>query len=395
MAVAKSLLSEKARRFTESVIREMTRLAVQHNAVNLAQGFPDFPTPETLKKAACAAIANDKNQYAVTWGTKRLREALAKKYAAFNGMAVDPETMITVTCGATEAMIATLLAVVDPGDEVVIFEPFYENYGPDTILSGAKPRFVRLSGRDWTFDERRLARAFGPRTKAVIVNTPHNPTGKIFSREELEAVARLCRKWNALAITDEVYEHIVYDGAKHVSIATLDGMAERTITVSALSKTFSVTGWRLGYAVAPPAVAAGVRKVHDFLTVGAPHPLQEAAATQLETGEAAYRCLAREYQERREAFMACLAAADLEPVAGPPQGAYYVMTDIGKFGFPSDAEFARWMCREVGVAAVPGSSFYSRPRDGRHQVRFAFCKRIETLREAGKRLEKIKAVTLR
>jgi len=392
--VPRSFVSKKAAQFTESVIREMTRLAQQHDAINLAQGFPDFPAPLALKKAACSAIMADVNQYAVTWGTKRFRHALAAKYRAFNAMDVDPDRQITVTCGATEAMIASLLAVVDPGDEVVIFEPYYENYGPDAILSGARPRFVRLSPPDWTFDERDLARAFTKRTKAVVVNTPNNPTGKVFTRAELEAVARLCRKHDVLAVTDEVYEHILYEG-EHVSIASLDGMAERTITVSALSKTFSITGWRLGYSVAPPAIAGAVRKVHDFLTVGAPHPLQEAAATLLEEGDRPWRTLAREYGERRTAFMKCLADADLPPVGGAPAGAYYVMVDIGKFEYPNDAEFARWMCADAGVAAVPGSSFYSDPRDGRRQVRFAFCKRLETLREAGKRLRKLKAVCAR
>ncbi len=395
--MARTFVSRKAAQFTESVIREMTRIANQHGAINLAQGFPDFPAPLALKKAACAAIMADVNQYAITWGTKRFRHALARKYADFNGMRVDPDAMITVTCGATEAMIASLLAVVDPGDEVVIFEPHYENYGPDAILSGARPRFVRLlapdpstgSGQGWSFDERDLARAFTNRTKAIVVNTPNNPTGKVFTRGELGAIARLCRKWDALAVTDEVYEHILYEG-EHVSMATLDGMAERTITTSALSKTFSVTGWRLGYSVAPPKIAGAVRKVHDFLTVGAPHPLQEAAATLLEQGDRWTRPLAREYAARREVFMKCLADAGLEPVGGAPAGAYYVMVDIGRFGFDDDTEFARWMCREIGVAAVPGSSFYLDPREGRRQVRFAFCKREETLRAAGRRLRKLK-----
>ncbi len=390
----RSFVSKKAALFTESVIREMTRLANQHGAINLAQGFPDFPAPEELKRAACVAIQNDVNQYAITWGTKRLRAALAKKYAAFNRMTVDPETMVTVTCGATEAMIASLLATIDPGDEVIIFEPFYENYGPDAILSGAKPRFVRLRPPDWTFDDRELARAFGKRTRAIIVNTPNNPTGKVFTRDELSRIAALCRKHDVLAITDEVYEHIVYEG-RHVSIATLDGMSERTVTVSALSKTFCVTGWRLGFAIAPPRIAGAIRKVHDFLTVGAPHPLQEAAASLLEQGDRSYRSLAKEYGERRAVFMKCLDNAGLAPVGGAPEGAYYVMTDIAPFGYKTDTEFARWMCESIGVAAVPGSSFYRNPRDGYGQVRFAFCKKPETLRAAGERLAKMRVQSLR
>jgi aminotransferase len=309
---ARTFVSAKAARFTESVIREMTRLAQKHGAINLAQGFPDFPAPDELKEAACRAIRADVNQYAITWGTKRLREGLAKKHAA---VGADPETMITVTCGATEAMIATLLATIDPGDEVVVFEPFYENYGPDAILSGAAPRFVPLkpSATGWEIDLKALRRAFTKRTRAIIVNTPNNPTGKVFRADELEEITALCRKHDVLAVTDEVYEHIVYDGARHVPLATLPGMADRTVTISALSKTFSVTGWRLGYAIAPPRITSAIRKVHDFLTVGAPHPLQEAAAELLDRGAEVTSRLASEYRERREIFFEGLSAAGLEP----------------------------------------------------------------------------------
>ena len=384
--MSRTFVSAKAARFTESVIREMTRLANRHGAINLAQGFPDFPAPAALKDAACRAIKADVNQYATTWGTKNLREGLAAKHAA---LGVDPETMITVTCGATEAMIATLLATIDPGDEVVIFEPYYENYGPDAILSGAVPRFVKLrpTTGGWEIDVKALRRAFTKRTRAIIVNTPNNPTGKVFTADELDEIAALCRKHDVLAVTDEVYEHIVYDGARHVSLATRPGMAERTVTISALSKTFSVTGWRLGYAIAPPRLTAAIRKVHDFLTVGAPHPLQEAAAELLRKGDEVTSKLGAEYQERREVFFEGLEDAGLAPTR-KPQGAYYVLVDISGLGRGTDVACARWMVEEVGVAAVPGSSFFNRPRDGASLLRFAFCKKLDTIREAARRLSK-------
>jgi aminotransferase len=387
--VPRRYVSRKAARFTESVIREMTRLADDAGAINLAQGFPDFPAPEAIKRAACEAIRKDINQYAVTWGAPSLRQALARKYREYNGMDVHPDKNIAVTCGSTEAMISALMAVIDPGDEVVIFEPHYENYGPDVILSGATPRFVHLRPPDWRFDEKELTRAFNKRTKAIVVNTPGNPTGKVFSRGELDFIAGLCRKWDALAVTDEVYEHIVYEG-RHVSMATVDGMAERTITTSSLSKTFSVTGWRLGYCIAPEKIAGAVRKVHDFLTVGAPHPLQVAAAHLMDHPDGLFEKLSEEYRQRRDVFYPGLEAAGFRPL-GRPQGAYYVMCDISGFGFRDDVEFARWMVREVGVAAVPGSSFYADPREGQGQVRFAFCKKRETLRAAVRRLSDLPA----
>ncbi len=380
--------SQKAARFTESVIREMTRLANQHGAVNLSQGFPDFPAPAELKQAACEAIARDVNQYAITWGAKSLRDAIAAKFTRLYGVAVDPETEVTVTCGATEAMMAALLAFLDPGDEVVIFEPFYENYGPDAILSGAVPRFVRLRPPDWSFDPDELRRAFGARTRAVIVNSPNNPTGKVFGRDELLAIAALCQEHDAIAVTDEIYEHILFDDAVHVPMASLPGMRERTITINGMSKTYSVTGWRVGWILAPPGLSSAIRKVHDFLTVGAAAPLQEAGALALALPDAYYRELAAGYARRRERLLAIIEAAGFRSYR--PRGAYYVMTDIGGLGWDDDVAFARHLAREVGVAVVPGSSFYSQPRDGSRQVRFAFCKTDATFEEAERRLAKLR-----
>jgi aminotransferase len=379
--------SDKAARFTESVIREMTRLAHLHGAVNLSQGFPDFPAPAEVKEAARRAVAADINQYAITWGARSLRQAIAAKTERLYGLAVDPEREVTVTCGSTEAMIATLLAVLDPGDEVVVFEPFYENYGPDAILSGAQPRFVRLRPPDWSFDPDELARAFGPKTRAVIVNTPNNPTGKVFTRAELETIAALCQRHDALAITDEIYEHILYDGAVHVPMATLPAMAERTITINGMSKTYSVTGWRVGWAVAPPVLTSAIRKVHDFLTVGAAAPLQEAGALALALPESYYRELAEAYTVRRGRLLSILERAGFRPYR--PAGAYYVMTETDALGWDDDVACARHLIETVGVAVVPGSSFYRDPAHGRSQVRFAFCKKEETLAEAERRLSRL------
>jgi aspartate/methionine/tyrosine aminotransferase len=377
-------ISVRAASFTESVIREMTRLAMEHNAINLAQGFPDFPAPAEVKEAARRAIADDLNQYPITWGEQELREVIAAKYARVYGMSVNPERNLCVTCGSTEAMISSILGILDPGDEVVIFEPYYENYGPDTILAASVPRFVSLREPDWTFDEAELSAAFTDRTRGIILNTPNNPTGKVFGREELEVIARLCQKWGTVAFTDEIYEHITYDGVRHVPIATIPGMEDRTVTVSALSKTYAVTGWRVGWAIAPAELTDGIRTVHDFLTVGAPTPLQHAGVVALGLPDVYYETLAQEYAERRELMLDILGEAGLEVT--PPQGAYYVMADISHLGFASDVEAALHMVENVGVAVVPGSSFYSRPELGRHVVRFAFCKRLETLREAGERL---------
>jgi len=386
----KKPISYKAAQFTESVIREMTRLAMEHKAINLSQGFPDFPAPDVLKHAASDAIFSDVNQYAITWGAKSFRDALVSKTKRFLGIDVDPEREITVSCGSTEAMIDVLLAVINPGDEVIVFEPFYENYGPDAIISGATPRYVQLRRPDWSFDEGELAAAFNDKTKAIIINTPNNPTGKVFSRAELETIARLCQKWDVLAITDEIYEHIIYDGTVHVSPIVLDGMRERTIVVNGMSKTFSVTGWRVGYIIAPPDITGAIRKMHDFVTVGAPAPLQEAGAVALGLPDSYYIDLATHYQQRRDRLMKMLSEAGLNPML--PKGAYYIMCDIGSWGYPNDVEFARFMVQEVGVATVPGSSFFSSPAAGKDIIRFTFCKKEETLRAAEDRLKKLRPV---
>jgi len=379
--------SKKATQFTESVIREMTRLAQEFDAVNLSQGFPDFATHQTLKDAACAAIQGDINQYPITWGAENLRQAIARDFSRRYGVRVD-ETQVTVCCGSTEAMLSTLLAVLDPGDEVVIFEPYYENYGPDTIISGAVPRFVRLREPDWTFDVGELAAVFNNRTRAIIINTPNNPTGKVFKAEELREIAKLCLKWDVLAITDEIYEHIIYDGHRHVPMASIDGMADRTVTINGLSKTFSVTGWRVGWAIAPSDLAGPIRKMHDFLTVGAPAPLQEAGVTALSMPESYYTEMAAGYARRRDVMCGILESHGFK--FNRPQGAYYVMTDIEHFGFDSDIEFATYLVKDVGVAVVPGSSFFNDRKLGRNKVRLVYSKRDETLMEADKRLAKLR-----
>jgi aspartate/methionine/tyrosine aminotransferase len=381
-------VSERSLRFQESVIREMTRLCLQHEGVNLAQGFPDFPAPAALKQAAVRAIEADVNQYAITWGAKPLREALVAKTRAFSGLEWNPDTDVTVCCGSTECMAATMLALVNPGEEVIVFEPFYENYGPDAILCGATPRFVRLREPDWAFDPAELDAAFSNRTKAIIINTPNNPTGKVFTRDELGQIAGLCRKWDVVAVTDEIYEHIVYDGAEHVSLAALEGMRDRTVTISGISKTYSVTGWRVGYCLAPAPLTAAIRKVHDFLTVGAPAPLQAAAAEAVSFPRDYYAQLADNYRQRRDYLVPALEGAGFRPFV--PHGAYYVMTDISGFGFDDDVAFARHLVAEGGVAAVPGSSFYSDPAEGRHRLRFHFARRRETLEAAVERLHRLR-----
>ena len=380
--------SERALKFTESVIREMTRVCLKHQGVNLAQGFPDFPAPAEIKEAAIKAIRADLNQYAITWGTPNLRQAIAEKFAWYNGVTMDPEKEITVCCGSTEAMISSLMAVVNPGEEVIVFEPFYENYGPDTILCDSKPQFITLHEPDWHFDDQELTRAFNKKTKAIVLNTPNNPTGKVFSREELQFIADLCLKWGVLAVTDEIYEHILYDGAKHISIASLPGMRDQTITINSISKTYSLTGWRVGWAIASAPLTAFIRKVHDFLTVGAPHPLQEAAATAIRMDRTYYRTLAEKYQERRDFLSRILEEAGFHIYR--PHGAYYIMTDVGHFGFSDDAAFALYLVERFGVATVPGSSFYSLPSRGSTKVRFCFPKKMETLQQAGERLKKFK-----
>jgi aspartate/methionine/tyrosine aminotransferase len=399
--LTKNRISKKAASITESVIREMTREALKYGAVNLGQGFPDFAAPEDIKQKAMQAIAENFNQYAVTWGVKSFRDAITEKTKWFLNLDVDAETEITVTCGSTEGMIAGMMATVDAGEEVIVFEPFYENYAPDAILSDAKPRHVPLyqSENGWNFDRDELRNAFNERTKAIIVCNPNNPTGKVFSREELEFIADLCKEFDAICFTDEIYEHIVYDSKfkiensklnepKHICMAQIDGMRERTVVVNSLSKTYSVTGWRVGYCIAPPDITSAIRKVHDFLTVGAAHPLQIAGTYALSLPEGYYVELQKEYRRKRDFTVPVLQNAGFK--CDSPDGAYYVMTDISDFGFKNDVEFTKFLIREIGVAVVPGSSFYHDKNLGSQQVRFCFCKKDETLEAAAERLSKLK-----
>jgi len=381
--------SERSSRFTESVIREMSRLAIRHNAVNLAQGFPDFGAPAEIKEAARAAIDADINQYSITWGAKVLREAIAAKYLRTYDFVADSEREITVVCGATEGMVASLLATVNTGDEVIVFEPYYENYDPDIKLCGGIRKTVRLHAPEWHFDESELRRAFSNRTKAIIINTPNNPTGKVFAREELDLIGSLCQKFDALAITDEIYEHITYGGLPHVPMITIPGLRDRTILVNSMSKTFSVTGWRVGWVIASPKLTDSIRKVHDFLTVGAASPLQQASAIALGMPNDYFAGLSAEYTERKNRLLPLLERAGFR--CFPPGGAYYVMTDISAFGFKNDMDFAHHLLEHVGVVGVPGSSFYSRPEGGAQRMRFCFCKKLETLDAAGARLENVRA----
>jgi aspartate/methionine/tyrosine aminotransferase len=386
-------VSHKASLFTESVIREMTREALKHGAVNLSQGFPDFAAPGDIKRVAMQAIADDLNQYAITWGARDFRESIAKKTKWHLGLEVDPETELTVTCGSTEGMIAAMMATVDPGEEVVVFEPYYENYAPDAILSDARPRYVPLHAPDWSFDRDELRAAFNAKTKAIIICNPNNPTGKVFKRDEMEFIAGLCQEFDALCFTDEIYEHIIYPRPdtemQHISMAQIDGMRERTVIVNSMSKTYSVTGWRVGYCIAPSEITSAIRKVHDFLTVGAAAPLQAAGAYALSLPPEYYERLQAEYQRRRDLLLPVLEKAGFKTFS--PDGAYYVMTDISRFGFANDIEFTRHLIREVGVACVPGSSFYSGGKRGAQQVRFCFCKKDETLLLAGERLVKLES----
>jgi aminotransferase len=388
--VQKNRTAQRVSVFTESVIREMTRLCQQHGGINLAQGFPDFDPPRELLEAAWRALEDGYNQYAITWGDPELRAALAEKMERYNGVRYDPDRHLTVTCGATEAMMATMLALVEPGEEVVVFEPFYENYGPDAALSGARLRYVTLdlSHPDFPYDPRELEQAFNRNTKAIVVNTPHNPTGKVFTRAELEHIADLCRHYDAVAITDEVYEHILYDGARHVSLASLPGMAGRTVTIGSTSKTYSVTGWRVGWAaVADDALAGAIRKAHDFLTVGAAAPLQRAAAVALRFPEGYYRELRESYQQKRDRMLGILRESGFRPTV--PRGAYYIMADFTALSDEDDTAFALRLVRDVGVATVPGSSFFRDPSLGRRYVRFAYPKRDQTLEEAARRLARL------
>lgn len=370
--------------FADSVFGEMTRLAKLHNAVNLSQGFPDFEAPMAVKEAACASIRDEQNQYAPPYGTRPLREAIAADFAARHGVPIVADEQVTVCCGSTEAMMAVMMGCIDPGDEVIVFEPFYENYGPDAIMAGAQPKFVRLRGPEWTFDPDELKRAFSNRTRAIVINSPNNPTGKVFTREELEMIASLCLRWDVLAISDEIYERIVYDARPHVSIASLPGMADRTVVTSGLSKTYSVTGWRIGWAIAPAALTGGIRKIHDFLTVVAPTPFMDAGVVALSMPPESYVALAADYQAKRDLMLDILTRHGFATYQ--PGGAYYVMVDVAKFGFASDTEFALHLIKDVGVATIPGSSFYIDPASAPQTVRFCFSKRTETLQEADRRL---------
>ncbi len=370
--------------FADSVFGEMTRLAKLHNAVNLSQGFPDFEAPMAVKEAACASIRDEQNQYAPPYGTRPLREAIAADFAARHGVPIVADEQVTVCCGSTEAMMAVMMGCIDPGDEVIVFEPFYENYGPDAIMAGAQPKFVRLRGPEWTFDPDELKRAFSNRTRAIVINSPNNPTGKVFTREELEMIASLCLQWDVLAISDEIYERIVYDARPHVSIASLPGMADRTVVTSGLSKTYSVTGWRIGWAIAPASLTGGIRKIHDFLTVVAPTPFMDAGVVALSMPPESYVALAADYQAKRDLMLDILTRHGFATYQ--PGGAYYVMVDVAKFGFASDTEFALHLIKDVGVATIPGSSFYIDPASAPQTVRFCFSKRTETLQEADRRL---------
>ncbi len=385
--VGKNYVSHKASQFTESVIREMTRVALQYDAVNLSQGFPDFSCPVELKRAACEAIEEDINQYTITWGDKPFRQAIAEKVRWYLGLDIDPERQITVTCGSTEAMAAVMLATVNPGDEVIVFEPYYENYGADAVLTGAKVRYVSLHPPEWTFDEQELRNSFNENTKAIIINTPHNPTGKVFTRSELTLIAELCQKWDVLVFTDEIYEHILYDGTQHIAMATLPGMFERTVTINGLSKTYGVTGWRVGYILANSQLTSAIRKVHDFLTIGAPAPLQRAGVTAMNFPVSYYEELARLYLEKRNTILQILDKAGIS--YSVPQAAYYIFADISRFGYNSDVEFTKYLIKEIGVAVVPGSIFFANKEVGNKFIRFCFSRKSETLAAAGERLLKL------
>ena len=383
-------LSRITERFTESVIREMTRISDSLGGYNLSQGFPDFDSPIEIKEAAINAISNNFNQYPITFGEQELREAISIKAAWYNNISCNPETDITVTCGATEAMIATLKAIINPGDEIIIFEPFYENYGPDVILSGATPRYISLQSENWDYNSDELKDTFNNKTKAIIINTPNNPTGKVYTEKELLEIADLCIKWDVIAITDEIYEHILYDNSKHISIASLPGMSERTITINSISKTYSVTGWRVGWAIASPSITSRIRKIHDFLTVGAPTPFQHAAVKAINFPRHYYVSLRDRYSQARDLLFGALEGAGFKPFL--PQGAYYIIADYSDIKSyilsENDFDFSKKLLFKTGIASVPGSSFYSSNKTT-NQIRFAFCKKRETLEIAKKNLLKI------
>lgn len=373
-------------KFTESVIREMTRVANQYRAINLSQGFPDFDPPPALVNAAKQALEQGYHQYAITWGSPRFRKALAQKQSRTMGLKIDPDAHITVTCGSTEAMMVSMMTVCNPGDKVIVFSPFYENYGADTILAGAEPIYVPLHPPRYEYNPDELRRAFGKGVKAIVLCNPSNPCGKVFTREELQFIADLAQEFDTFVITDEVYEHIVYAPYEHIYIANLPGMFERTLSCSSLSKTYAITGWRLGYVVTSEAISSGVRKVHDFLTVGAAAPLQEAAVTALNFPDSYYDQLREDYTRRRDLFLGYLERAGLPYTS--PQGAYYVLVDISEFDYEDDTAFCVWLAKEIGVAAVPGSSFFREPVN--NLIRFHFAVREETLTIAGERLQKLK-----
>ena len=388
-------LSDKSTQFTESVIRGMTQLCLRHNAINLSQGTPAYQPPPEVKAAAIQAIQEGYNQYSITWGAPAFRAAIAEKMTAFNDIPTDPDKNVTVTCGSTEGMLSALLAIINPNDEIIIFEPFYENYGPDTIISGATPVYVALQETPapdgtirFTYDPTELREAFSPNTKAIVINTPNNPLGKVFTTAELQQIADLCCEYDCLAITDEIYEHMIYDAKPHISIGSLPEMRERTITVSGLSKAYSMTGWRLGYVIAPETLTDAIRKMHDFLTVGAPHPLQRAGVVALNLPPSYHEELVAKYDKNRKHLLRSLTEAGFQ--CHQPEGAYYIMTDITDFGFPDDTAFAHWMVKEIGVGGVPGSSFYSRPHLGKTKFRFMFSMADDILTEAGERLMQIK-----
>lgn len=383
------LISRTASRFTESVIRGMSIEARKYGAVNLAQGMPDFPAPGVIKDAACRAIQEDINQYAITWGATELRHSIAEHAGWHLDLTIDPENEITVTCGSTEAMLVTLMSLINPGDEVILSQPYYENYWPDCVLSGATPRFVPMRAPDWRFDFDDLEAAFNNKTKAIILCNPNNPTGTVFTRAELEQIAALCRKWDVIAITDEIYEHILYDGRKHIALASLDGMYERSVTIGGMSKTYSVTGWRIGTILAPPGLTHTFRQIHDYVSIGAAAPLQQAGAVAYRMPKDYYADLAAGYQARRDKMVAVLEEVGFG--LHSPEGAYYIMADIRAFGATDDVTFAQYLVREIGVATVPGSSFFREKELGNQIVRFCFCKRAETLDAAAERLLKLKS----
>ncbi|NUQ38584.1 MAG: aminotransferase class I/II-fold pyridoxal phosphate-dependent enzyme [Caldilineales bacterium] len=377
---------------TESTIREMTRLAIQHNAINLSQGYPDFSAPAALKEAAVAAIRGDFNQYSFTWGYAPLRQKLAEIYTARLGWQVDPDQHVVVTCGVTEAISAAFLAVLNPGDQVILFDPAHESMRPSAIFAGAEPVSVVLEGPDYRLDPDRLAAAITPRSKALLLNTPHNPSGRVFDAAELAIIADAAQQHDLILITDEIYDRILYDGRQHRCPGSLEALRARTLTLGGLSKTFAITGWRLGYAIGPDALAAAIKPAHDFLTICAPTPLQVAAVTALDFPDSYYTEMSAAYHQRREVMMAIL--EEIGFLAPRPEGAYYVLADYSSLPIPQarwdSLRFARWLTTEIGVAVVPGTVFYGQPGHGQHTVRFAFPKQIETLHEAGRRLGRLR-----